>query len=225
MKERGIIFNGEMVRAILSGRKTQTRREVKFYLEQSEYDNDLFHIGGVTKKRQVVSCKSGKLEVPAGAYYSLTIERAGVISRCPYQVGDRLYVRETFGFEIRSVGGSPHEQLVFQASKPNAVRFTDCNGKEYPVKWTPSIHMPKKYSRIWLEITDIRVERLNDISRADAIKEGATYFSLSERFDVEENAKKWFSDLWQSIYGAESWNANPWVWVIEFRVIDGRAYR
>ncbi|WP_312041172.1 morphogenetic protein [Pantoea eucalypti] len=195
MRERPIIFNADMVRAVLDGRKTQTRRAVKFPLRDKNFGCEL---------------SGGELagEVSAGNYRN-----------CPFgAVGDRLWVRETFGFEIRSVDGSPHEQLVYRASKPDAVRLYDCNGKPQPMKWTPSLHMRRKYSRITLEITGIRVERLQDISEQDAAAEGAaTELSL-----IGDKHYLGYRSLCKSIYGDNSWQANPWVWVIEFKPAAGQ---
>ncbi len=211
MKERGIIFNGEMVRATLSERKTQTRRIVT-----PQPDED-----GLARLR--------------GGPWMDTSER---VYHCPFgEVGDRLWVRETSGLQVRrdALGGTG-EFRVYRASNPDAIRFT-ANGKNYPIKWIPSIHMPRHASRILLEITDVRVERLNDISEEDAIAEGIEpypphldfpqryheYFPLGNKNGLRCNmsAASSFAGLWQSIYGDESWNENPWVWVIVFKHIKG----
>lgn len=84
------------------------------------------------------------------------------------------------------------------------------------IKWKPSIHMPKEAARIWLEVTNVRVERLHDISRGDCMAEGCPFPNMAK----ETNPKAWFSNLWQSINGQESWDANPWVWVVEFKVLS-----
>ncbi len=192
MRERGIIFNAEMVRAILDGRKTQTRRTLKL---------------PITDRDAMCELSGNELagEINGGNFRN---SRIG-------QPGDRLWVRETFGFEIRSVGGAPHEQLVYRASKPDAVRLYDCNGKPHPMKWTPSLHMSRKYSRITLEITGVRVERLNDIDRRGALAEGIT-----DPHGVGQELYL-FTRLWRDIYGEDSWQANPWVWVVEFKLVEG----
>lgn len=222
MRERPIIFNADMVRAVLDGRKTQTRRIINWRRTQAQ---EIVERDDGTMWPWSEDCENG------GDYWH----------DCPFgAVGDRLWVRETFGFEIRSVGGSPHEQLVYRASKPDAVRLYDCNGKPQPVKWTPSLHMRRKHSRITLEITGVRVERLQDISDADACAEGIRQ-GIRRTDDSEGNepvycnylaanlndAGEWFErpidsffSLWESIYGAESWQHSPWVWVIEFKRVE-----
>ncbi|MEQ9886228.1 hypothetical protein [Pectobacterium zantedeschiae] len=207
MKERGIIFNGEMVRATLDGLKTQTRRVVRH-----QPDED------------------GLARLSGGPW----MDTSEKVYRCPYgEVGDRLWVRETSGLQVRrdALGGTG-EFRVYRASNPDAIRFT-ANGKNYPIKWVPSIHMPRHASRITLEITDVRVERLNYISEEDAISEGVarrhsdTYHGFYRDYENQGYgcgctfAKDSFRSLWRSIYGAESWNANPWCWAITFKRIEG----
>lgn len=209
--ERSILFKGEMVRALLEGRKTQTRR--------------------IMKPQPV---KNGAFWEWAGAGWSLdhgpvpVVPGHSMAARCPYgQVGERLWVQETYGYKIRSVGGTPHEQVTYRATDPDAARCYDCNGKEQPLIWCPKEKMPRSVSRITLEITGVRVERLQDISEADAKAEGAepmrggywrhykpgwTQHTLSARGS--------FATLWELISGSESWDTNPWVWVIEFRRVD-----
>jgi len=142
--------------------------------------------------------------------------------------GDRLWVRETFGYEVRSVGGTPHQQIVYRASKPDAVYCYGSQGQEIKIKWKPSIFMPRLSSRITLEITNIRIERLNDISEEDAIAEGYEPGGWSPSYNDPGNvgcveywpAKDEFICLWESINGKDSWIQNPWVWVIEFERVE-----
>lgn len=201
MKERPILFSGEMVRAVLDGRKTQTRRVMK-------------------NAGQVLSTayKDSVLNIKVGNRY---------IS-CPYgQSGDRLWVRETFKYTHFSKGydngiqqGGDHDfafgfaQVEYKDEVKkiiNELDEDDVNIKKPVIdKWYPSIHMPRWASRINLEITGVRVERLLDITRDDAIKEGHS---------GEEYPLVWYSDLWDKINGPGSWNLNPWVWVIEFKKI------
>ena len=212
MTERPILFNSQMVKAILEGRKTQTRRAVKGLPVTHDFHGWI--MDSTRKKDEGKAC---------WAIGDSPLLNNPIRARCPFgQVGDQLWIRETFGFEIRSVGGSPHEQLVFRASKPNAIRLRDCDGKAWPMKWTPSLHMPRWASRIQLEITDIRVERLQDISQSDAIAEGGppshpSINAVSRSFGFPDFSRSWFAQTWQSIYGSESWDSNPWVWVVEFR--------
>lgn len=194
MKERPIIFNGEMVRAILEGRKTQTRRPVKFPF----FDKNM-------------GCELAGNEL-AGEV------RAGNYSNVPFgRIGDRLWVRETWQGPLVDYDDAysmfkdptPYQKVencVYRADGGPCPEFTDADD-ELRQGWRPSIHMPRWACRILLEITDVRVERLQDISEADAIAEGGT-----KHFNID-----WFGPLWASIYGVESWNTNPWVWVIEFK--------
>lgn len=211
MKERPVIFNGEMIRAILDGRKTQTRRVMK---------------------PQPKPCYRGGHWWPSNTFKTmLHIEEQmqngqggwkGLVGdACPFgQVGDRLWVRETFmdltGTGIEATTGK-FEGLAYRADTP-AGSYGDEVRKEYGLKWTPSLHMPRKACRITLEITAVRVERLNDISDGDAISEGCSISDMKSGDCVADV----FARLWSSIYGVDSWNANPWVWVIEFRRVgDG----
>lgn len=227
MKERGMIFNGEMVRAILDGRKTQTRRIMKVQPEHSELG-----------LRRVVESKNG---IDDGKYFWSQSDATGLKSRskpfaCPFgTVGDRIWVREAFRVHSRATDVAT---LVYKASERNSwteqthrVPVAVCNKPATPEKWTPSLHMPRWASRILLEITDVRVERLNAISEEDARAEGIIdggCLNCGEPepcgcANPEPDATDAFSYLWQSIYGQENWNANPWVWVIEFKRVKGGA--
>lgn len=199
MKERPVIFNSEMVRAILSGRKTQTRRIVK---------SDCMDIG----EKDDGSRWPWREHDEGGDYWY----------PCPFgQVGDRLWVRETFmdltGTGIEATTGK-FEGFAYRANTP-AGSYGDEVRKEYGLKWTPSLHMPRKACRILLEITAVRVERLNDISEEDAKAEGV---APSQHIITPPEAlyRVGFLKLWQSIYGEERWRASPWVWVIEFRRVE-----
>lgn len=196
MTERGMIFNGEMVRAILDGRKTQTRRPVN-----PSTANLLDLQGQYPHKKYNISC-------PFGA------------------IGDRIWVRETWA----EAGASAPDLKLYRANYPAHVPTHYENvPPAQDVRWTPSIHMPRWASRILLEITDVRVERLNDISEEDARAEGIIdggCLNCGEPepcgcANPEPDATDAFAYLWQSIYGQENWNANPWVWVIEFNRIEG----
>ncbi|ELK1314845.1 hypothetical protein QI814_003815 [Escherichia coli] len=197
MTERGMIFNGEMVRAILDGRKTQTRRVIK-----PQPDED------------------GLAKVTDGPWVD-TSER---VYRCPFgAVGDRIWVRETWA----EAGAGAPDLKLYRANYPAHVssRYENVPPVE-EIRWTPSIHMPRWASRILLEIAGLRVERLNSISQADAIAGGAppshpSIDVVSRQFGYPDFSRSWFGQTWQSIYGDDSWQANPWVWVIEFKHIEG----
>lgn len=204
MTERGMIFNAEMVRAVLDGRKTQTRRIVNGV--PSSHDFHGWVLSSTSAKDEGKACwaigKSPLLNKPIRA-------------RCPFgEVGDRLWVRETFRVHSRATDVAT---LVYKASEQQSwtqqtcrVPIEKCNKPAVVDKWTPSIHMPRWASRITLEITGVRVERLQDISAEDAAAEGLTGRAKMHDFGV----------LWSSIYGDESWQANPWVWVIEFKRVE-----
>ncbi len=202
VKERPILFSGEMVRAILDGRKTQTRRLYKgYFLGDSPTWPD-----------------EGKGSCPYGA------------------PGDRLWVRETVCCldcwhwhdsskprdYLYNLGHPRRNGCAYRAN-------TDAEGdairKEYGYKWTPAIHMPRWASRIALELTDVRVERLQQITPEDAIAEGVMRVSETdpakldrwEREQCQSTAVACFRAVWERINGKGSWDANPRVWVVAFR--------
>lgn len=212
MRERPILFSAPMVRAILAGTKTQTRRVVKGEI--------LSHSDG--SKRQVFHF--GRLDQINGL---LRERQASPLRRvaCPFgQVGDRLWVREawrtTSAWDITPPRDLPGcVDLHYEADgRPNA-HF--CFGK-----LRPGMFMPRGASRITLEITGVRVERLQDISEANAIAEGIErgaaegYWKLYGRDangDMDRSPRVAYRSLWESINGPDSWDANPWVWVLEFK--------
>lgn len=196
MKERPIIFNGEMVRAILEGRKTQTRRPVKGVPAEFMTGD----VAAIVKGNERAIGRSRFDSRGEGAWP----EGEGL--RCPFGVvGDRLWVKETF----RPIGSDMHPfDCYYRASEKNA-----------PVKWIPSIHMPRHFSRITLEIVGIHVERAQDISEEDAKAEGGGMHGgwNADETEYAVNHRGPFSRIWQAIYG--NWAENPFVWVIEFKVI------
>ncbi|MHA5012422.1 hypothetical protein [Klebsiella quasipneumoniae] len=231
MTERGMIFNAEMVRAILDDRKTQTRRPIKW--------------------KQTRFTEIGEREDGSKWPWSEDAEHAcDFWHPCPFgAVGDRFWVREAYRFPASLDDVSPTgvgEMAVATGyRKPWAPTFYEFTGTfsdgwkgfETPPKVSdagklrPSIHMPRWASRILLEITDVRVERLNAISEEDARAEGIIdggCLNCGEPepcgcANPEPDATDAFAYLWQSIYGQENWLANPWVWVIEFKRVEGGA--
>ncbi|MBW0795199.1 hypothetical protein KX852_05915 [Pseudomonas aeruginosa] len=190
-RERPILFNDQMVRAILDGRKTVTRRVMK---PQPVLDGHFWTYGGAGWSDRINS-----LTPVAG--HSLA-------ARCPYgQPGDRLWVREAWACTL--VAQAPGEEWVVYREGDNR---TDCGGP-----WKPSIHMPRWASRILLEITAVRVERLQDISEEQARAEGYPAERECETGGSGLDAWLWFRSLWGEINGPEAFTANPWVWVIEFK--------
>lgn len=205
-KERPILFSGEMVRAILDDRKTQTRRIAD-------------RVAGFGKVRQF-----GPSDTP-GYDYHFRCRRGlwqdfrltELLERCPFgQPGDQIWVRETWG--VSAIYDEVKPSLIGRGlgvgpGKPPCKVAYPATENHKGIRFRPSIHMPRWASRITLEITDVRVEQLQDISEADAIREGiAKSNHTSPRYR--------FANLWQSINGPESWDLNPWVWVVEFKRVD-----
>jgi hypothetical protein len=183
IKERPILFSGPMVRAILDGRKTQTRRVVK--------GSGSWAV--VTEERGVLW---PGFENELGDWQNF---------ECPYgQPGERLWIREAWA---RIVVGNEIDYLY------RADTHTGLEKRGGDQKWKPSIHMPRIACRLMLEITDVRVEVLNNISEADAISEGVQCAGVPASL-TNRGA---FGKLWESINGPGSWAANSWVWVVEFK--------
>jgi len=211
-KERPILFSDAMVRAILYGPKTQTRRMKGLeFINQNPDEYGTINVGFFNP---AVKNRAGMLiEGPEvfGAYSDSG--EWGV--KCPYgSPGDRLYVRETWGDLAEGYGGLD----------PIYVYRANATPGQIGVRWRPSIHMPRVASRILLEITDIRVERVCDISEADAIAEGVKkgcftghYVDYADQNYQFNNAKDSFRSLWESINGPESWD--KFVWAISFNRI------
>jgi hypothetical protein len=205
-KEIPILFSTSMVQAIMEGRKTMTRRVVKFSLK----------------------CPTHHISI-------VESDSPPIVSWAKWQPGNILWVRESF---CRNV--THDDEIIYKASQhPNIIER---------LSWKPSIHMPKDVCRIWLEVTNVRVERLHEITEEDARAEGVRDlepvwphdFSLCRKcggtglhetvgpnlgmIEVDctncDTYKKRFNILWNKINGEESWNANPWVWIIEFKVLS-----
>lgn len=213
VKERPILFSGPMVNAILEGKKTQTRR--------------------------IVKPQPGKLELPPDKPNALNCSYAAFVwnererppenihIHCPFgSPGDRLWVRETF----RLFNFEPHQhddmgecEIDYRATPNKTLEaiadeaFTEF-GQKSP--WKPSIFMPRWASRIDLEITGVRVERLNDISEKDAEAEGAPMAHYLVDDQPTGSYDEGFAQLWESINGEGSWAENPWVWVVEFKRVQ-----
>jgi len=198
VKQRPILFSTPMVRAILEGRKSQTRRKKGF--------SEIYEIDLMKNIEWEFQEFNGQYAIFHWTEFGMKIFKN---IKCPYgQLGDILWVRETFtvnGTEaIRGGDGEILEekkQYVFKGQKLPHI--------EKLYKWKPSIFMPKAACRIFLEITDIRVERLQDISEEDAIKEGVNLHNISG--DWEHTPAQEFEILWGKINGNESWQLNLWV--------------
>jgi len=226
MKERPILFNGAMVRAILSGQKTQTRRVVK----------------GIALEWLQPEMFTPEFVADPGN------------GMCPYgQPGDRLWVRETWGYrgsristawpgiqkvDIEYSADSQRSEYERPANDDSGIpKQRPCREDEdyiedyyngyltrYWKQWRPSIHMPRWACRLVLEIVSVRVERLNDISESDCWAEGIERSTespaqASSQFSDYASPRAAYMHLWESINGPESWTANPWVWVVEFKKV------
>ena len=243
MKERPILFNGAMVRAILEGRKTQTRRIVKTRIPPDAPRSIGAH----------------SLDADDGGGFGF-FDDNGDVHRAPYQPGDLLWVRESCDLlkycDSDDIHYPTHNGVVSQSITRwiPADLVDDELIKQYPMviykgqqkpdlpndlKYhpTPSIHMPRWASRITLKVTSVRVERLNEITEDDAKAEGASWTDYGKnRYGQQQRgwshrgakhsdqclltAKTSFWNLWESVYGEGSWSANPWVWVIEFEQLE-----
>ena len=243
MAIKPILFNTEMVRAILGGRKSCTRRLVKPQPD-GKHTFPLGFVTDSTEKKEVGCFGFGIDEYGGSIQYA----------KPPYQPGDILYVRETwrvgawdifnqmiaFDYKDGTCGELTYihdqelfERLVNQSREDARKAKCDYNGVDFvwekgksPCRWHPSIHMPKEAARIWLKVTDVRVERLQEITEAGAEAEGAVnnigmIHAPDNEYDHIHTAKEHFIEIWNSTikksdidrYG---WDANPYVWVIEF---------
>ena len=212
--ERPLLFKGEMVRAILDNRKTETRRLRSLdTINQNPNDFELKELFlEKIKKDLVIVARFTKLST--GELINIP---------CPYgKTQDLFWVRETW----REALSENHECYAYRAN------MTYRCGKSMPsndystVGWKPSIHMRKAIARIWLECTDIRVERLQDITEEGAIAEGI--FKMPggrgnldpSQYHSRESAKAVFQHLWMAINGANSWDLNPYVWVVGIKKVE-----
>ncbi len=220
MKEHPILFNGSMVRAILESRKTQTRRAMQWQPPAEGYQ--------ISRLVESTARDDRKNE---GKLHWIKIDGMQIIDQdqhyfeCPYgQPGDRLWVRETWA-QASDISFIYLADSQFDACKPGDISW----------RWRPSIHMPRKVSRILLEVISVKVERLQDISEDDAKEEGVEPYGsfypdyqsgIDEDGEPNEfwtNAKKSFKSLWDSINTKRDcrWDSNPWVWVVKLKRVDG----
>ena len=207
MKETGLMFKAELVRAILNGQKTQTRRVVKWRDQQAGLNLGFSGLKVFSNTPNTFTLESQSRN---------GWESRSSPTRCPMgQPGDRIYVRETFGH-----GGDAYTpDIYYRASQPDA-----------PIQgcWHPAIHMRKADARLWLEVTGVRIERLHQITDAECWAEGGISEARPDKFSVHSviatdgkaylSPRGAFSALWESTGG--DWDANPWVWVIDFKRIE-----
>lgn len=220
MKETGLMFKAPLVRAILDDLKTQTRRIAKLPHMNPLGEWEPTTVGGPDGGRT----RDGK-EVPLQVALGHT--RTGDVICAPIQPGDRIYVRETFvqGYEYDAVTDRlrTHDEAGKELPMKTWFRATETptwcgdDGWEVNTPWKPAIHMPKPLARLWLEVTGVSAERLQSITRGDAMAEGCPFPNMADDADP----RKWFEEIWESTGG--DWAANPWVWVIDFKRINHSA--
>jgi len=211
MKERPIIMNAESVRAIIGGRKTQTRRVIK---PQPPKGGRVSWLSKDTETKMALDW----------AWWD-ALDRIGKCVNCPYgQPGDLLWLRETWATTGNFDNYKPSELPLshFSAESHLVYRATAKNSEPY-YKWRPSIYMPRWASRITLRVTDVRVERVQEISQEDARAEGCEPWHPKSNipFRPEGSYRNAFHKLWDEINAERgySWSSNPWVWVVDFQVL------
>lgn len=198
MADRPITFSAPMIRALLDGRKTQTRRVLKPKGAAKEAGYN--HLA---------------LNVLVGSlwWWDGQHTRVGASQPYPYAPGDRLWVREAWQSNGMNWGKRPRDMRL--GSGPIHYAASDKGEwQTYWGGWKPSIHMPRWASRLTLTVTDVRVQRLQEISRGDSMEEGCPFSNMADGPDPRD----WFRDLWNSLRGPDAWDANPWVCALTFTV-------
>jgi hypothetical protein len=199
MTDRPIIFSGPMVRALLDGHKTQTRRVLKPQPSAPHFAH----------------FRDGSIEY--------TIGPDGKGKRVPHALGDRLWVKEAWRFDVEWDECKPSQMhagsaILFEADGTFRNAADGTTGE--PGRLRNARFMPRRFSRTTLTVTDVRVQRLQEIAEADAVAEGVTPYMPCCPDDTTPAADA-FMDLWNSLHGPEAWDANPWVWVKTFTVQHG----
>jgi len=192
---KGILFNTEMVKAILEGRKTVTRRVIQPHYKDGEAG---FRINRRTADGVIIGIE----------YYDEEECGTGRYIQPPYQIDDTLYIRETWRYS------------KFHGNEQGYMYRASCD-ENWEGLWKPSIHMPKEAARIWLKVTDVRVERLQDITPKQAGEEGVTWETdNSGIYRIMRFKRLWDSTIKNQDLDKYGWAANPYVWVIEFERIE-----
>lgn len=214
MTERPILFNSDMVRAILEGRKTQTRRPVK----------GIPHDDWLPAEMCATTGEGWQTAGHSGQWWCDCCGVDGQEITSPFGIpGDRLWVRESFASRLDEDHKKPSEldpahAVFYWADGIGKCANTGCGGAAGKIR--PSIHMPRWASRITLKVLDVRVERVQDITARQCVAEGVRaeqhYDPVSRSPCDEIRAFQAFVALWDSIYGEGAWESNPWVWVVEF---------
>ena len=190
-----------MVQANLNGHKSCTRRTKR--LETVNHSPDDWMLDGA--------------QINGSFIFHNKKDRTEFWVNCPYgQPGDVLWQRETYMYILRDhahdllEGRRENNQHVYKTQfHEDWIKYAK---EKYGYKWTPNIHMPKTACRFWMEVTNVSIQRLQDITRGDAMAEGCPFPNIAKG----PNPRDWFCDLWIQINGVDSWNSNPWVWVIEY---------
>lgn len=215
MKERPILFSTPMVQAILEGRKTQTRRIVK-QPDLIEMPDRFKYVGNSTE----IDLPRPAIKYDERVYHNFQLTNSNAcdwILPCPYgKPGDRLWVRETYSPVYCPTLPEEFSHYAYKA---------DNDPLHSIIKWKPSIFMPRSACRIFLDVVSVKVERLQDITDQDCFKEGIIYNHVLEGYNTNDAGYHFhcsrpgesFRHLWQDINGVDSWHANPWVWVVEFK--------
>ena len=225
IKERLILFSAPMVRAILDGRKTVTRRPVKGCQIPVE---DTSVAAGERHRWMAIAQRDPRYGFGVfGATEAECAKELEEFAPCPYgRRGERLWVRETWYCDHDEVMRGPYlkpdDLDIGEAREDGTLVYAADRLTPYEADqpaWKPSIHMPRWACRILLEITDVRVERLQDISRADIRAEGLQCPLELASDDVSPNYRDWYPAAWKELWNSTGgdWDANPWVWVVEFK--------
>ncbi|UAK23637.1 hypothetical protein [Sphingomonas nostoxanthinifaciens] len=220
MPDRPIIFSAPMVRALLDGRKTQTRRILNPQPELFPIDE------------KGTLCTVSAMQVDGDDHHRVALgsEKAGVLTtqRIRYGIGDRLYVREAWSHTGVGVWSIGQARMAAHSNGHPIYRATD--KADAGTKFWPSIHMPREFSRLTLIVEGVKVERLQGISEADAQAEGVAKLSWDGEGhwfedDVAGTFRCGFAGIWQHLHGPDSWDANPFVVALTFRVVHGNIDR
>lgn len=227
-----ILFSTPMVQAILDDRKTQTRRIMKPQIIDCSVNHREY--SGASWRNEYISLACGK---DSNEWYCRLCGN-GILStgssmyKCKYKVGDVLWVRETWTDPTPDKSGYPilykaDFPITYNGSESDPTEVVTLNSEDY--RWKPSIHMPKEACRLFLKVTNVRVEKLHEITEEDAINEGIERridetSVLPVSYKIYGTDNWWdespiisFQSLWQSINGEQSWKEDPFVWVIEFQ--------
>ena len=220
MGEKPILFNTQMVRAILNGSKTQTRRLIK-----RRYDNTVLEMKTDKYGTRLIEIQKDEEGVTFGKHEDGSTWRklrAYIEPKPAYKAGDVLYVRETWKQATGGTAGPGlFDTILYKADEPQ-----DTTGLMIEERWRPSIHMPKNAARIWLRVTNVRLQRLQDITSEDVDAEGCKEWAYSAATgELLPSAPTWFEILWDETVSEKDkkeygWDANPWVWAYTFERID-----